>query len=280
MKHPQGAAGAGEAAMPSSLWPGGDRNKSADKLASPTQPEHAIGAAADTHPGRVHAAATAAAQPAAAVTGATPHGGDGRMIPPTSALPPLYSATAQLDPLRQASDYGFAGSWDYTGPLPCNPGDVAARVLAAAGQAVAAGEQVDEIGEGSEEDHPSAMRVSSMPDAADVRAVRHSPRPGDVATRAMGGIGRGVGSAGMVGGDHARPASVCVNVGGAAADGGETRGERDTSSRPDEQVSLPEDIYGAARVSEYWQGMHALSSLASAYVYNDIWAGDGGLNPR
>lgn len=47
-----------------------------------------------------------------------------------------------------------------------------------------------------------------------------------------------------------------------------------------EQVSLPEDIYGAARVSEYWHGMHALSSLASSYVYDDIWAGDGGLNPR
>lgn len=47
-----------------------------------------------------------------------------------------------------------------------------------------------------------------------------------------------------------------------------------------EQVSLPEDIYGAARVSEYWHGVHALSSLASSYVYDDIWAGDGGLNPR
>ncbi|CAN0349197.1 unnamed protein product, partial [Ectocarpus sp. 8 AP-2014] len=49
---------------------------------------------------------------------------------------------------------------------------------------------------------------------------------------------------------------------------------------PREQVSLPDDIYGAARVSEYWHGVPALSSLASTYVYDDIWAGDGGLNSR
>lgn len=56
-----------------------------------------------------------------------------------------------------------------------------------------------------------------------------------------------------------------------------------TSGRPTtptEPVSLPDDIYGAARVSEYWHGVPGLSSLASAYVYDDIWAGDGGLNPR
>ena len=49
---------------------------------------------------------------------------------------------------------------------------------------------------------------------------------------------------------------------------------------PREQVSLPDDIYGAARVSEYWHGVPGLSSLVSTYVYDDIWAGDGGLNQR
>ncbi|CAM9442846.1 unnamed protein product, partial [Scytosiphon promiscuus] len=45
-----------------------------------------------------------------------------------------------------------------------------------------------------------------------------------------------------------------------------------------EQVSLPEDIYGAARVSE-WHGVPA-ALAASTYVYDDIWAGDGGLQAR
>ena len=67
----------------------------------------------------------------------------------------------------------------------------------------------------------------------------------------------------------------------AAADSAAGGGDTGTAKvSPKEQVSLPEDIYGAARVSEYWHGMPALSSLASAYVYDDIWAGDGGLNPR
>eukprot|EP00903_Cladosiphon_okamuranus_P019476 g17910.t1 len=57
-------------------------------------------------------------------------------------------------------------------------------------------------------------------------------------------------------------------------------GEGGRATPPTEQVSLPDDIYGAARVSEYWHGVPGLSSLASMYVYDDIWAGDGGLNPR
>lgn len=57
-------------------------------------------------------------------------------------------------------------------------------------------------------------------------------------------------------------------------------GEGSRPATPTEPVSLPDDIYGAARVSEYWHGVPGLSSLASTYVYDDIWAGDGGLNPR
>lgn len=40
-------------------------------------------------------------------------------------------------------------------------------------------------------------------------------------------------------------------------------------------VCLPEDVYGGAKVNEYWHGIHGLTSLASAYIYDDIWAGLG-----
>lgn len=72
-----------------------------------------------------------------------------------------------------------------------------------------------------------------------------------------------------------------AGTGSKSSSAGRTGQSRESaSSRPCEQVSLPEDIYGAARVPEYWRGMQTLSSLASAYVYDDIWAGDGGLNSR
>ena len=74
----------------------------------------------------------------------------------------------------------------------------------------------------------------------------------------------------------AAAAAAAAQVGG----GGGAGTAAVARAAPKEQVSLPEDIYGAARVSEYWHGMPALSSLASVYVYDDIWAGDGGLNPR
>lgn len=87
------------------------------------------------------------------------------------------------------------------------------------------------------------------------------------------------------GGIHGFPyADGCVHgagIGPRSPPAGRTgRSQERSSSGTPEQVSLPEDVYGAARVPEYWHGMHALSSLASAYVYDDIWAGDGGLNTR
>ena len=79
---------------------------------------------------------------------------------------------------------------------------------------------------------------------------------------------------------RAHGSSVSGRIGVDTPHGSSPPGEDGRSTTPTEQVSLPDDIYGAARVSEYWHGVSGLSSLASTYVYDDIWAGDGGLNPR
>lgn len=81
---------------------------------------------------------------------------------------------------------------------------------------------------------------------------------------------------------HAHSSSVSGRIGVDAPHGAAAPAGDDTfrATTPTEQVSLPDDIYGAARVSEYWHGVPGLSSLASSYVYDDIWAGNGGLNPR
>lgn len=82
---------------------------------------------------------------------------------------------------------------------------------------------------------------------------------------------------------HAHSSSVSGRSGVDNARGSSSAppaGEGGRATPSTEPVSLPDDIYGAARVSEYWHGVPGLSSLASTYVYDDIWAGDGGLNPR
>lgn len=228
----------------------------------------------------------------------------------------------------ESSDYGFAGSWPSI-PLPSSPGDVAARVMAAAetpGTAKSLTAEEDRmrghgasgVCEGGERDC-----VRSMEDIASLRrGVADDKGGGTGGTRCLPSTERGqnfhyrqintgdnsaatttdqsseeVASAayerdGREDSDASMSSSAScpVTLAGSRNFGdsvgfnpavgfGEYSRERRTS-RPREQVSLPEDIYGAARVSEYWHGMHALSSLASAYVYDDIWAGDGGLNPR
>eukprot|EP00752_Nemacystus_decipiens_P014595 g12997.t1 len=72
---------------------------------------------------------------------------------------------------------------------------------------------------------------------------------------------------------HAHGSSVSSRIGGEAPQGSASPREGSRPSTPTELVSLPDDIYGAARVSEYWHGVPGLSSLASTYVYDDIWAG-------
>lgn len=87
------------------------------------------------------------------------------------------------------------------------------------------------------------------------------------------------GGPGGLSGSHVHGAGDVNNVGRASEDmAAAEEGARHLALG--EPVSLPDDIYGAARVSEYWHGVPGLSSLVSTYVYDDIWAGDGGLNPR
>ncbi|CAN0279394.1 unnamed protein product, partial [Hapterophycus canaliculatus] len=73
-------------------------------------------------------------------------------------------------------------------------------------------------------------------------------------------------------------AATTAGTSAAAADADASAINRPYTTPLREQVSLPEDIYGAARVSE-WHGVPA-ALAASTYVYDDIWAGDGGLQTR
>lgn len=173
-------------------------------------------------------------------------------------------------------DYGFAGSWDYRGPLPASPGDVAARVMAAAAEVPGASPAEGDDGKGEHAaSHAPVPRPTSTSGVENVSLVRHHshlsslPSPRDINDEArlspnVEGVGHG---------DDNGQFQVGHGVDDQAHSFDGSTGDLRLSRQ--EQVSLPEDIYGAARVSEYWHGMHALSSLASAYVYDDIWAGDG-----
>lgn len=199
-----------------------------------------------------------------------------------SKSPTILSSKRAVEvPSCGTSDYGFAGSWDYSGPLPSSPGDVAARVMAAAREIQGSGTTSGTDGEG---EHGSsripASHSSPMPNMSEFAVPRRVTHPSPLASESpsadgssvcmesedethnesFGGIGEGYNRVGL---------DECAG-----------RADKDSTSISRDQVSLPEDIYGAARVSEYWHGMTALSSLASAYVYDDIWAGNGGLTTR
>lgn len=209
---------------------------------------------------------------------------------PTSSSA-LSHLSAENNPGVITSDYGFGSSWP-TIKLPLSPGDVGARVMAAENVGmrgvlgVEAGDPLNDGNISSAEmghSHAAAQQDDIAPalQMGTHRPLYHrdSVGIGVVAEGSSGLFGTGAptvgggGGGGEVGGGEGRDRDDLA---------GEDRGSGSMwgAGAPREQVSLPEDIYGAARVSEYWHGMHALSSLASAYVYDDIWAGDGGLNPR
>lgn len=201
------------------------------------------------------------------------------MANPSTAMISSQSVVDDIPSLT--ADYGFAGSWDYRGPLPESPGDVAMLVMAKAANIESAPNALTNVGvEGADlhhESHPMSSGGSHMPSLSTLGHHSHiSDIPDGDSREDIGQHGGGTDIEGVgEGGEgecHGGEEAASVELSSIKVE--------DDSTSMREQVSLPEDIYGAARVSEYWHGMHALSSIANAYVYDDIWAGDGGLNTR
>lgn len=237
-------------------------------------------------------------------------GGDAMIqgLPPvsTSSSAGLSHLSAASDSGVIDSDYGFGSSWP-TIPLPLSPEDVAARVMAADSN-VRGGGELEEHQRGdcfkdgnssssaqTAHSHKAAGQEGGVGSALQLSPHRSSLYHRDSLAAVVAEENSNNSSSSSGNGPFGIGTPTAAAGGAVERDGGEG-GERGAhegiaeegrgpggacgAGAPMEQVSLPEDIYGAARVSEYWHGMHALSSLASAYVYDDIWAGDGGLNPR
>ncbi|CAN0180209.1 unnamed protein product, partial [Pylaiella littoralis] len=174
-----------------------------------------------------------------------------------------------------AQDFGFGSSFGSHIPAPLSPGTVARRIMAHGESHTLHHSQGSSGGgmDGTTESGRSCGGSSSVATTNEGHpGERHSFDHGSTTTSPSETGGRGSGP--PVG--HPSPAAAAA----AAASTTTTDVASCSSSALCEQVSLPDDIYGAARVSEYWHGVPALSSLASTYVYDDIWAGDGGLNLR
>ncbi|CAN0139734.1 unnamed protein product [Discosporangium mesarthrocarpum] len=146
---------------------------------------------------------------------------------------------------KEITDYGFAGSWADV-PLPLDLSHLAGQV----GISHASSTPVTVCDTAEEDTHYSFMPAQQNNEEVMIEA---SPEVKSDGVRSMGGDDAAIGR------------EEVSNV---------------DEKAPKEEVCLPEDVYGAARVSEYWHGLHGLTSLASPYVYNDIWASGGVFNTR
>ncbi|CAM9097894.1 unnamed protein product [Ectocarpus sp. 4 AP-2014] len=166
---------------------------------------------------------------------------------------------------EEARDFGYGNSFGAGIPLPSSPGGGVSEMMATG--RFLAGQPRKRFG--AEKSRPGGGGRDSSAAAAAAAGTRGSPFEGRYQQRHHD--------------DDMKMSDSSARVAAAeeeATAGAEEAAPAGPRAAPREQVSLPDDIYGAARVSEYWHGVPALSSLASTYVYDDIWAGDGGLNSR